>query len=84
MMQAAHLVHLPLLPLRDGAAGGGRGARQGAAPCHDLVHLQDTLLMLSADDLHFIPVPVAAPDHTSSCFSRRDCCTFVPIRLVVG
>lgn len=43
-IQAAHLVHLPLLPLRDGAAGGGRGARQGAAPCHDLVHLQDPLL----------------------------------------
>jgi hypothetical protein len=60
-MQAAHLVHLPLLPLRDGAAGGGRGARQGAAPCHDLVHLQDTLL---SADLQFVPVPVAVPDHT--------------------
>ncbi|AQK91015.1 uncharacterized protein [Zea mays] len=35
---------MPLLPLRDGAAGGGRGARQGAAPCHDLVYLQDPLL----------------------------------------
>ena len=40
-------MHLPVLPLRDAAAGGGRGARQGAAPCHDLVHLQDTLLMIS-------------------------------------
>ena len=34
----------PVLHLRDGAAGGGRGARQGAAPCHDLVYLQDPLL----------------------------------------
>ena len=56
-LQAAHLVHLPLLPLRDGAAGGGRGARQGAAPCHDLVHLQDTLL--SADSAH--PSPSSCP-----------------------
>uniref|UniRef100_A0A804MUW2 Uncharacterized protein n=1 Tax=Zea mays TaxID=4577 RepID=A0A804MUW2_MAIZE len=39
-----HLVHLPLVPLLDGAVGGGRGACQGAAPCHDLVHLQDPML----------------------------------------
>lgn len=51
--QAAHLVHLPLLPVRDAAAGGGRRARQGAAPCHDMVHLQDTLLII----IHFAAVP---------------------------
>jgi hypothetical protein len=44
-LQAADLVHLPVLPVRDGAAGAGGGARQGADPCHDLVHLQDTMLI---------------------------------------
>jgi hypothetical protein len=43
-VQAADLVHLPVLPVRDAGARGGSGAHQGAAPCHDLVHLQDTLL----------------------------------------
>ena len=44
MVQAAHLVHLPVLPVRDAGAGGGGGAHQGAAARHDLVHLQDPLL----------------------------------------
>lgn len=47
-VQAAHLVHLPLLPVRDAGAGGGGGAHQGAAARHDLVHLQDPLLAHAA------------------------------------
>jgi len=44
VVQAAHLVHLPVLPVRDAGAGGGGGAHQGAAARHDLVHPQDPLL----------------------------------------
>lgn len=49
-VQAAHLVHLHVLPLRDGGAEGGGGAHQGAAARHHLVHIQDTLLDKQSED----------------------------------
>jgi hypothetical protein len=38
----------------------GRGARQGAAPCHDLVHLQDPMLSVECQ-FQFILVPATVP-----------------------
>uniref|UniRef100_J3M4X4 Uncharacterized protein n=1 Tax=Oryza brachyantha TaxID=4533 RepID=J3M4X4_ORYBR len=56
--RAANLVHLPVLPVRDAGAGGGGGAHQGAAPCHDLVHLQDTLLASYAVNTSFLATSI--------------------------
>ncbi|RWW68412.1 hypothetical protein BHE74_00024059 [Ensete ventricosum] len=38
------VVHLPLLPVRDHPGGVRHRAHQGAAPCHEVVHLPDPLL----------------------------------------
>jgi hypothetical protein len=59
-------LHL-LLPLRAGLCltvllevASGRRARQGAAPCHDLVHLQDPMLSVECR-FQFILVPAVVP-----------------------